>query len=220
MRDLLHPLLPPHIAIGKGKIVDHVGHQSAEIDVVIYDRSVLPPLLYDEAGLGVFPVEACLYAIQVKSTSSSKDLRDVRDKGKSLAGLVYLREACGGLGNPLRRVIPAYFAFKSDLRSPADAREIPEIKRWRKQHAPADFQYEDVFIEGWKAVPSPPIRALCVVGQGYGFYTGQHYATFAATNDHAEVVAFITGVANTLLRPSPRDRGLPFGALLLFPWVM
>ncbi len=213
MRELLRPLLPPHIAAGKGKIVDHVGNQSAEIDIVVYDRSALPPLLYDDAGFGVFPVEACLYAIQVKSTSSRANLVDVINKGKSLADLVYLREACGGLGNPIRPVIPAYFAFKSDLQSPMGA-EVPEIERWREHHAPADFQYEDVFIEGWQAVPYPPLRVLCVVGQGYGFYTGQHYTTVAAAKLHAEIVAFVTGIANTLLRPSPRAQGLPFGYYL------
>lgn len=60
----------------------------------------------------------------------------------------------------------------------------------------------------------PPLRVLCVVGQGYGFYTGQHYATFPATADRAEVVSFITGVANSLLRASPRKDGLPFGYYL------
>jgi len=154
-------LLPPHIAIGKGKIVDQVGNQSAEIDVVIYDRSVLPALLYDDAGLGIFPVEACLYAIQVKSTSSRENLLDVVSKGKSLADLVHLREACGGRGNPVRPVIPAYFAFKSDLRPPTGGSEIPEMERWREQHAPAEFQYEDVFMKPGNQCPSL-LFACCV----------------------------------------------------------
>src|SRR4051812_40318808 len=65
VRELIRPLLPPHIAVGTGKIVDHVGNASGEIDIVVYDRSVMPPLLYGQGStLGVFPVEACLYAIQ------------------------------------------------------------------------------------------------------------------------------------------------------------
>jgi hypothetical protein len=215
VRELLRPMLPPHIAIGTGKIVDHVGNASDEIDIVVYDRSVLPPLLYGDAGtLGVFPVEACLYAIQVKSTSSLANLRDVIRQGRSLAALVYLREASGPHGNPVRRVVPAYFAFATDLTADPHAGAIPEVDRWRREHAEADFQYEDVFVDGWLTLPYPPLRVLCVVGQGYGFYSGQHYATFPATGDRAEIVAFITGVANTLLRPSPRTRGLPFGYYL------
>jgi uncharacterized protein DUF6602 len=215
VRELIRPLLPPHIGIGTGKIVDHIGNASAEVDVVVYDRSVLPPLLYgQETSLGAFPVEACLYAIQVKSTSSLTNLREVVEQGRSLAKLVYLREACGPNGNPLRRVVPAYFAFSTDLRSPSEDGPIPEIERWRGEHASADFQYEDVWTDKWQTVPYPPVRVLCVVGQGYGFYTGEHYATFAASRDRAEVVTFITGIANTLLRPSPRNRGLPFGYYL------
>jgi hypothetical protein len=215
VRELIRPLLPPHISIGTGKIVDHVGHASDEIDIVLYDRSVLPPLLYGQAGtLGVFPVEACLYAIQVKSTSSLSNLRDVIRQGRSLADLVYLREACGPKGNPVGRVIPAYFAFATDLTTDPQDDAIPEIERWRNQHSEVDFQYEDVFIGDWLTLPYPPLRVLCVVGQGYGFYSGQHYATFSATADRAEIMAFIIGLANTLLRPSPRTRGLPFGYYL------
>lgn len=215
VRELIRPLLPPHIAVGNGKIVDHRGNASGEVDIVIYDRSVLPPLLYGQGGtLGVFPVEACLYAIQVKSTSSLANVRDVIRHGRSLADLVYLREACGPQGNPARRVIPAYFAFATDLTTEPTPAAIPEVERWQGEHAEADFQYEDVFVEDWTMLPYPPLRVLCVVGQGYGFYTGQHYATFPATADRGEVVSFITGVANTLLRPSARTRGLPFGYYL------
>lgn len=215
VRELIRPVLPPHIEIGTGKIVDHIGNASAEVDIVVYDRSVLPPLLYGgDSSLGVFPVEACLYAIQVKSTSSLANLQEVVTQGKSLAQLAYLREACGPNGNPIRRVIPAYFAFATDLATKPEHGLVPEVERWRREHSEADLQYEDVWTDGWTTLPYPPLRVLCVVGQGYGFYTGQHYATFPASRDRAEVVAFITGVANTLLRPSARDRGLPFGYYL------
>lgn len=216
VRELLQPLLPPSIAVGRGKIVDHMGHASDEIDIVVYDRSVLPALVYGEAeALGAFPVEACLYALQVKSTSSKQAVREVIAHGRSLARLVYLREASGASGNPIGRVIPAYFAFRTDLTTPATADAIPEVERWRAEHNAADLQCEDVYdVTGWQVVPYPPLRVLCVVGQGYGFYSGSHYATVAATPEHAEVVAFIIGVANSLLRPRTARHGLPFGYYL------
>jgi hypothetical protein len=215
VRELIRPILPPHIEVGNGKIVDHVGNVSGEIDIVIYDRSVLPPLLYGTQGtLGAFPVEACLYAIQVKSTSSSTNLRDVIRHGRSLADLVYLREACGPGGNPINRVIPAYFAFATDL-ADASGDAIPEVERWRREHDATDFQFiEAPIVGGWTTIPYPPLRVLCVVGQGYGFYTGEHYATVPASDDRMEVVSFVVGIANTLLRPSPRTRGMPFGYYL------
>lgn len=217
VRELLRPILPPSVGIGRGKVVDHVGATSAEIDIVIYDRSLMPPLLYGASGeLGVFPVEACIYAIQVKSTSSAANLDQVIEQGRSLARLTYLREACGPNGNPTNRVIPAYFAFKSDLNPPTPGQEeAPEITRWRERHAPEDFQLVDVWVDdAWVVFPFPALRVLCVVGQGYGFYNGRHYSTYKTDGAAREIVAFITGVANTLLEVGTRRLALPFGYYL------
>lgn len=215
--ELLRPILPPNIGIGTGKIVDHVGATSAEIDIVIYDRALMPPLLYGASGdLGVFPVEACIYAIQVKSTSSVSNLSQVIEQGRSLGQLTYLREACGPNGNPINRVMPVYFAFKSDLVAPiAGQDEAREITRWCGRHDPADDQHEDVWIDNtWMAFPFPPVRVLCVVGQGYGFYNGRHYSTYKTDGVAGEVVAFVTGIVNTLLRFATRRLALPFGYYL------
>jgi hypothetical protein len=215
VRQLLQPLLPPTIAVGRGKIVDHVGNASDEIDIVLYDRAVLPALLYGEAeALGVFPVEACRYALQVKSTSSKRALGEALKQGRSLARLVYLREACGPLGNPIGRVIPGYFAFRSDLAMPSTG-AIPEVARWRAEHDESDLQHEDVRVGAdWRPVPYPPLRVLCVVGQGYGFYSGSHYTAVAADSAYGEVAAFVIGIANSLLRPRTARHGLPFGYYL------
>jgi hypothetical protein len=217
VRDLLRPILPPSIGVGTGKIVDHVGAASAQIDIILYDRSLLPPLLYGAAGEpGVFPVEACIYAIQVKSTSSAQNLDGAVEQGRSLGGLTYLREACGPTGNPLNRVIPVYFAFWTDLAAPtSEQEEVPEITRWRNRHSHGDVQYEDAWIDGrWLLRPFPPMRVLCVVGQGYGYYDGHHYSTWKADEHHSEIVAFVTGIANTLLGFATRRLALPFGFYL------
>jgi hypothetical protein len=60
----------------------------------------------------------------------------------------------------------------------------------------------------------PPVRVLCVVGQGYGFYNGQHYSTYTSDGAATEIVAFITGVANTLLDLGTRRLALPFAYYL------
>jgi hypothetical protein len=215
VRDLIEPILPPNILVGTGKVIDHIGNMSDEIDIVVYDRSLLPPIMYGR-DLGVFPVEACLYAVQVKSRSTATHLKQVVAQGRSLAGLTYLREACGPNGNPIQRVMPAYFAFSTDLKAPdPNADEPPEITRWRAQHCQDDLQLEDGLINGvWQQAPFPPLRVLCVAGQGYGYYTGQHYAHFKAGTAHQEILAFITGIANTLLRFSARRLPLPFGYYL------
>lgn len=54
VRELLRPILPPLIGVGTGKIVDHQGNESRQVDVVVYDRSVMPSLLYGTGALVAF----------------------------------------------------------------------------------------------------------------------------------------------------------------------
>ena len=70
VKNLFKPLLTKNIAIGSGKIVDHRGIQSKETDVILYSNDIHPAILYSEHDdIGLFPVETCLYAIEVKSTN-------------------------------------------------------------------------------------------------------------------------------------------------------
>src|SRR5690242_1590665 len=103
--DLLRPLLPPGIEVGTGKTVDHKGGVSKEIDVVIYDRAVMPALLFSPASrLGAFPVEACIYAIEVKTTSTAAELRKTASNARCVSALTYIPE-WQPFGFPVERAI-------------------------------------------------------------------------------------------------------------------
>lgn len=45
---LLRPVLPPSFGLGTGVIVDTRGGTSGEIDIVVYNRDIVMPLLYGE----------------------------------------------------------------------------------------------------------------------------------------------------------------------------
>lgn len=79
--ELLLPMLPQGYSIGGGKICDHLGGLSSEADLVIYNASVLPPIMYS-AHDGVFPLEACFYSIEVKSRLTAEEVKDAYAKGK------------------------------------------------------------------------------------------------------------------------------------------
>src|SRR5512146_1110482 len=80
IRELFRPLLPADLGVGHGHIVSSVeGRVSRERDVVIYDRRLVPPVLY-ERSLGLFPLECTLAAIEVKSRLSREELRDADAK--------------------------------------------------------------------------------------------------------------------------------------------
>jgi len=115
------------------------------------------------------------------------------------------------------RVIPAYFAFTTDLVAPSgDQPEAPEVTRWRNRHSPEDFQFEAKAAgSDWLAWPFPPVRVLCVVNQAYGFYNGSSYVSSTSDGQGNEVLAFLIGVANTLQGFSNRRLSLPFGYYLV-----
>ncbi len=63
IRQLLAPMLPADVGLATGIVVDHdggasvSGRDSSQIDVVMFDRRILPPALYE--GTGVFTGRVC-----------------------------------------------------------------------------------------------------------------------------------------------------------------
>jgi len=160
---------------------------SAEVDVIIYSAATLPPLLLD-AGFGVYPAEACIYAIEVKSTLTADQLRDAINKHRQLQQLRYLPSTVNQIyqpvGNPSPPVIPALFAFASDLVPEGKS----ELERYRELDPAADTR--------------PAIPVLCVAGRGYWWYKpnepAEKWINHLPTDDSEEVIDFLGGVANTI----------------------
>ena len=59
--------------VWSGVIVDKWGKQSPQVDLVIYDKRLLPPIL-EEFGHGIYPFDSTLRIIEVKSTLQKSDL--------------------------------------------------------------------------------------------------------------------------------------------------
>jgi len=89
VHDLLSPFLPSYAGIGTGKSIDSTGKQSNEVDVVIYDRDLMPALMLGQRE-SLFPIEAVLYVIEVKSSLSLKELRDTTKKAKYIRRVSHL----------------------------------------------------------------------------------------------------------------------------------
>ncbi|UVK81293.1 hypothetical protein LOY46_17140 [Pseudomonas sichuanensis] len=67
VKSLLGSLLPHHYGIGSGIVVDYKGNQSPQVDLVIYDRRKMPPIL-ERDGHGIYPIDSVLRVLEVKST--------------------------------------------------------------------------------------------------------------------------------------------------------
>jgi hypothetical protein len=75
IKEFLTPFLPPHIGIGTGEVINHLGMSSAQVDVILYNRGRVPPILIGESDLGIFPWESVIATIEVKSVLTAKEVR-------------------------------------------------------------------------------------------------------------------------------------------------
>lgn len=190
LNQLLKPLLPTDVDVGTGKIVDATGRQSAETDVIIYSPRLLPPLLYapDE---GLFPVEACLFAVEVKSKATSNEVTDAISKSRRLQELSL--SSGKALAAVSLAVTSLFFAYGSDLAKDGKT----ELERYRALDMEADSD--------------PAIQGICVAGRGYWIYSrggAGCWMTSDARGEHEEVIDFLGGIVNSLPEKMSK-RGLP-----------
>lgn len=206
LRQLLSPLLPVTMGVGTGVVIGHDGTQSSQIDIVIYDRTLLPPLLLQEAGL--IPIEAALALIEVKSTLNMAGLRQAHAMSVEIGGIPMLSGEFTPDDAPLAHgpLHPTcgVFAFSSDLKPGAD-----EYAR-----------YEEM-LAGSRAA----LRHICVAGRSYywarsasidpstpppppGAPPPMEWIRWAENEAHDEVLGFLSVLLNTLPVIS-RSRGMP-----------
>ncbi len=176
VRELLQPLLPPCLGIGHGQIISSYNNEmSTEQDIVIFNKDIVPSLLTDGVN-GIFPIEAALYAIEVKSKLTYQELKQTHKKSLALESIKHRP----GIQSP-EHVIPCLFAFDTNL----SGRRQSEIERYQK------------ILNSVQLTSSPPIRSICVVGQGYWFFSGNQWNSVSSSDDYAEVIQFLAGILDT-----------------------
>ena len=120
---LFKDFLPTGFAVGTGHVVDYRGFESPEIDLVVYKRDWVTPIMWDER-LGFFPVEACAALIAVKSKLTAPELADVLGCAKKL------REARVPQDADVNRPWLGLLAFDSDLKNKTEKeRYDDEVKK-------------------------------------------------------------------------------------------
>lgn len=92
LKNYLSDILPEKFSLGKGEIFNSLGDHSPESDIVIFDKTVCPKLLYDEDH-ALFPAEVVYGVLQVKSSLTSKDLED------AYKNIVKIKKIFGHQGN-------------------------------------------------------------------------------------------------------------------------
>lgn len=71
--NLIQQFLPEHFGLGSGIVIDKHGKQSVQVDIVVYDKRIAPPVI-EAAGRGVYLIDAVLRVIEVKSVLTKASL--------------------------------------------------------------------------------------------------------------------------------------------------
>ena len=132
VEEVLEQFLTKQFGIGKGVIYNQRGNHSGQLDTIIYDNRILPPLI-EKKGIGVYPAEHVLAVIETRSWLSKPVIKKYNQSAKSLFEEVYDPEASLyqdlGLMKPLFSLVGFFDEglFKNDSRV--------DIMNWMMENA-------------------------------------------------------------------------------------
>jgi hypothetical protein len=191
LSNLFVPLLPKDVGIGTGLIVGANNAQSNQLDVIFYDRSILPPILFNESH-GLFPIESVVYVIEIKSQLNIGELKTSHESARKLASIgIHVKAGQVSLTGP--RPNMSIFALSSNLKREGKS----ELDR-----------YDEV-----RGTDPPYLSCICVAGKGYWFYEGPNlqHGQWVERYQYAEVVGYMAGILNEIqLLLMTRRLGAPF----------
>jgi len=87
VRTFLRKYLPSRYRIAQGKVVDHQGNESKQIDVIVIDASTTIPLYIDEVNI-VVPIESVYAVLEVKTGLNRKTMAEALNNMATLHRLV------------------------------------------------------------------------------------------------------------------------------------
>jgi hypothetical protein len=132
---LLRPWLPPYVGCGTGTIIngENDKHQQRQDDLIIFDRTLMPPILIEETiSEGIFVNNGVLLRIEVKSKINAAEVksfaaatRDFTEIGPVLRPGLKISDDTTCARPPQISQRSALLAFDSDVRVPEN-----EIRRY------------------------------------------------------------------------------------------
>lgn len=85
--DLLRHFLPEHLGIGSGIVINQGSKQSNQTDIIIFDKRIFPPILGNQS-IGLYPVEAVVGVMEVKSSCNISGLNKCQEDFKLLTDTI------------------------------------------------------------------------------------------------------------------------------------
>ncbi|MGD0105877.1 MAG: DUF6602 domain-containing protein [Rhodopila sp.] len=135
INDILIPWLPPYVSCGTGMVIaaENKVRQFTQDDIVVYDRSLVPPVLAtsNNDAEGIFLYNSVIMRIEVKSTLTRDDIR--RFVSASLEGSELLHTVQPGVKGLFEGAYNLLFAYGSDAEGKGDSdfqlRRVFEVMR-------------------------------------------------------------------------------------------
>jgi hypothetical protein len=157
IEEMLPPTLAPSIKACTGVVVDSSGNQSAQTDIIVYDRAIAPPALIGKED-GAIPCESVLVAVEIKSKLTRGELRKSLEWASSIKALRPTWHAFAAERQRVPSIPCVLFSMDTDLASAGGmAREAARllsavIKRYESHKRPRI---------------GTPISALTIVSRGH-----------------------------------------------------
>jgi len=86
VKEFFRQYLPDRLGVATGQLVDSTGSLSKQLDVVIFDKSK-SPILYENNGVQVIPVECAYAVIEVKARLDASELPSIHANMLSVKNL-------------------------------------------------------------------------------------------------------------------------------------
>jgi hypothetical protein len=211
--DLFRPLLPSDMGIASGVLISAFDEgESAQQDIIIFHKRIIPPLLFEQ-GPAIVPVESALACIEIKSKLNASEVRKAHESAISVRKLFrhtgFQNDAGEWIETNSSGLPSLLLALETDL-------VTPDSSEWER--------YINLIGDDY-----PALNSICVPSRGF-WYNNEQGVFFdreveryfrkdhsplqrtcgfiAPDAEHTEVLQFLGGVIDTSQRVGPK-RGIP-----------
>lgn len=125
-KNLLTPFLSPNVGICTGIVVDSQGGSSRQIDIIVYDKTLIPSLMFTNEE-GIVPIESVLATIEVKSKLTREELLKSVQNSHSVKNLIAKFTEVMTEIPEKSSTICCVFSFSSDSKPESELCRLEEI---------------------------------------------------------------------------------------------
>jgi len=177
LRNFISDFLPVDWGIGSGKIINSHNKISSETDLIIFYKKILPPIFFNEFK-GIFPIESCGFVFEVKTMSTSTQIKTTINKFNKLKNLIQTEKFDDGVPEWNIKPIRIYFAYDTNLKTKDELSRYLEIEEDKND---------------------PAIQIICIVGKGIWKFNknknkdyGPEWIFYPNQGNHEEIFILIS----------------------------